>query len=272
MDVIVHGNLELAPPRSKLLSNYGNFFHNILAKFGYAEFPPVADLLRQAQKLEGQWLVATPVHWRASHNDAVIVECGQQLALPEKESQRCFQIWSKFVAGEGMETHFYDEGTWLLKPGDKPLLQAKPAHQMLQCSMLPELEKLDKTLYWQKLITECQMLFASQALNTSSAHTGQTINGVWFWGQGNLSAKGSIPIVVNHNNLLTLSRVLSTQISNYSSRASIQKDALILWEPTSPEGWLDLQGNLKTKSVCWYGNDRAYQTRPKNWLARLWRF
>ena len=54
-------------------------------------------------------------------------------------------------------------------------LNAKPVHHLLNKSLMPELAQLDKTMYWQKFITESQMFFASNP-NQS------LVNGLWIWG------------------------------------------------------------------------------------------
>lgn len=268
MDVIMNGDLETSPQYSKPLLTQGNFYHNILVQLGFdADFPPVADLIRQVMQLEGDWVIATPVHWQASHNNAVIAGSGKNLCLTERESYRSFEKWRKFVAEEGMEAQFYDEEVWLLKPNDKPKLYAKPVHSMLQRSLLPELQQLDETLYWQKLITECQMLFASRGVESS-----QLINGVWFWGQGSLLAKGDIPLLANQKKLLELGAVLSSRVSPFSAENVASDEALILWENTAENDRVTLQRQLQNKSVSWYGNDIAYQSQKKNWWSRIWRF
>ena len=166
-----------------------NYYHNILNCLGYPpNHPPVADLLRRYHKLEGQWLVASPIYWQATHNDAMIMACDDALDLLDDESRRWFVALSKFLVHDKVKLHYHDAYTWLIQFKESPPINTIPVHMLLQQSMMQQLQTLDSTLFWSRFITENQMFFSEHALNKARAGR-YPINGVWIWGGGDLKAR-----------------------------------------------------------------------------------
>ena len=130
--------------------------------------------------LEGHWLIATPVHWQATHNDAMIVSCGESLNLSESQGRALFQEFSNFVHGDNIKTHYHDACTWLIQADGKPDIISVSPHDIMHKSITPYLKSLDKTLFWQRLITEIQMLFSE------ARHQQASVNGVWIWSDAHL--------------------------------------------------------------------------------------
>ena len=185
MDIVINADIDEVPEGHFPILNQGNFYHNILTCLGYSyEKPPVADLLRRYHGLEGQWLIASPIHWQATHNDAMIVASGSELQLSDQVSRLWFAAFKEFVTADHFNVHYHDAHTWLIQCDGKPLLDSKPVHTLHHKSLMPELRKLDETLYWQRLITEGQMFFSEHPLNKDRLAS-YSINGLWFWGGGN---------------------------------------------------------------------------------------
>lgn len=136
-----------------------------------------AKRLRDEHGLQGNWLIVTPVYWQATHNDAMIMTCGEALNLSEQQGIDLYNKFSCFVANDGMKTHYHDAFTWLLQTDGKPPIRSVNPYDIVLKSIGPYLKSLDSTLFWQRFITEIQMLFSG-----SSSHQSK-VNGVWVWGE-----------------------------------------------------------------------------------------
>ncbi len=248
--------------------NQGHYYQHILSCLGYPLLtPPVADLLRRVHELDGDWLVASPISWQATHNDAMIVAAGDDLQLTELEGQTWFEAFAEFVSAEDLRAYYHDANTWLIQRNQHPSITTKPVQAMLHQSMMPHLEAMDNTFFWQRFMTESQMFFSGHVLNT--LRTGRyPINGLWIWGGGVLQAPSKHPIVVDNPQACSLATLLSSNVSVYSAEQTYPRDALVLWSDLSR--LRDLQTTLTKRTVSWYWNNHTYQIKPKHWLKRLW--
>ncbi|AHE67305.1 hypothetical protein [Legionella oakridgensis] len=270
MDVIINARQELpCPEGSVMLKPHGNFYHHLLSCLHDAsEFPPVADLLRCYHGLQGRWLVVSPIHWQATHNDAMVVAESHELCLFEEESRRWFSAFAEFSAAENMNAYYCDAHTWLLQYDDKPDIQAKPVHELLQQSLLPHLQTLDKTGYWQRFITESQMFFSAHGLNDKRPDC--IVNGVWLWGHGRLNAPVATPVICSNGQMAKLAQYVSSEVLSYSSVASCSKNAIVLMHHLDLKELERLQKQLRHIPVRWHWNNVVYRTPPKKWFSRLW--
>lgn len=222
----------------------------------------MADLLRQAHQLEGNWIILSPIHWQATHNDAMLVACGLELGLTEEQSKHWFMKYADYLAHEHLRLHYYNAHTWLLEITNAPILSAKPVHQMLHLSLMPELAKLDSSLYWQKFITESQMFFASFPNET-------LLNGVWPWGGGSLTDLLPISLGTDET-FFDEVQPLSSKVNLYTPSASLKDLQIILLQEASALSDAHINELNKT-STCWYWNNCAYTQSRTNWFRRLWR-
>lgn len=261
MYVIINSDCDTLPEGVQPLVSEGSVLLNFLLCLGYDPAdPPLADLLAKSCHLKGDWLILSPVHWQATHNDALIVATGKDLQLHEDEAKLWFDFCAEYFAGADMTLHYYDAQTWLLYDHQQHPLKAKPAHHLVNKSFMPELTQLDSTLFWQKFITESQMLFASQT-NESS------INGLWPWGGAQLTDQQTITICADEY-FLPLAKICSSKVTRYSPSVKIKEQQILLLSDFSVLSEAH-QEELKKLSVHWYWNNAAY-TRS-NWLTRLWR-
>ena len=147
MEVIFDGNLLLAPPlafpplsfKDALpIPNYGCFYHNILSCLGYdASKPPVADLLRQFHGLDGSWVIASPIHWQATHNDVMLTAVGENLHVSEHEGALWFEALVDLVLPLNMRCFKHNAYTWLIQLTDAYLApNAAPVHTLSHQSMI----------------------------------------------------------------------------------------------------------------------------------------
>jgi len=262
MDIIINhaGALKDHQPIPAL----GNFYHQLFACLGYADEQfALADLLRQYHQLKGRWLMVSPIHWQATHNDAMIMAAGDELAWSVEESRQCFDVFSRFVHEDGMTALYHDKTTWLLRCDGKPEMNAVPVHGLLHQSLMKALQQLDSTLFWQRFLTETQMLFNTQPLNQS------LVNGVWIWGAGSLPAPVHKPIVVSSERLHQLASLLSTEVLNEKSISVYPKNSILLFESLAEPEREALQSRVAKERVHWYWNNIAYTTKPPSLWSRL---
>ena len=291
----------MVPEGSIPTPTQGNYYHNLLACLGYpADAPPVADLLRRYHGLDGTWLVASPIHWQATHNDAMIVACDEALDLSDEESRAWFAVWAECLQLESIQLHYHDAYTWLIQPSEPQPIHALPVHALLQQPMMAHLKALDttvpdpsivvpakagnhpsssidanlsmdprlrgddkfKTLFWSRVLTENQMLFSAHPLNQARKNR-YSVNGVWIWGGGHLKTPVSRPIVSADDASCKLASLLSTEVKHYVPKQDYPKDTIfLLGEDHSPS---------KKKSVRYYWNNLAYIHKPSGWITRFWR-
>ncbi len=259
MDVVVNFDCQFSPDPQCIINGQFHYYQALFKCLGYSDGQlPVAELLRSYHGLKGQWFVVTPVHWQATHNDAMLLSCDSALNLNEDEARHFFGLFSRFAAEEGMQTYYHDAYTWMLQCDGKPMITASPPYQMLHQSLFPYLKSIDSTLFWQRFITEIQMLFHDQPI----------VNGVWIWGQGTLCAPSDRLLLVSSKKTQAIARILSTHTDDFSN-AKLNKNALLLFDSLSQDELLLLQTQLSRYSVNWYWNNIAYSSKPRSWFLRL---
>lgn len=262
MDIVINAASDTVPAGSLKIRSYHHFYHHILNVWGYpVEKPPIADLLRRFHHLEGGFLIVSPIHWEASHNDAMITAYGEHLNIDEKEAHHWFVLLRDLITIYDMKLFYHDAHTWLLQCDNKPLMLAKPLHTMHHQSMMVALKALDTTLFWQRLMTEVQMLYSGDSLNASRACT---INGIWIWGGGQLNGPQATPVICGDESLQPLAHLLSTNVQKFEG-AGLVKGSVGLFN-NDPTAFISLQ----KKEVHWYWNNVAYITCPyRPWFQKL---
>lgn len=263
MDIIIDADkIESIDPtiKPREVATSVHFYHHLLNCMGYdPQYPPMAALLNQYHGLAGEWVMVSPVYWQATHNDAMFVVTERDSMWSEANARACFATLASFVAKDGMHLYYHSPDLWLLQGSQLPALNAKPAYCLLQQSLLPHLQALDSSLFWQRLITECQMLF--------SHHDIVARNGVWFWGQGSLQPPSSRPIYCLQPLLIPLAQCLSTNVTLYQSGQRCDSTSILLGDTASDWQRLTPQ-QLATTPLYWHWNN-AMDTLALPWLTRL---
>ncbi len=152
--------------------------------------PLVVARLCRHDNLEGRWLIASPIHWQATHNDAMITACYEDLDLSDEASRQWFAALADFLKYDNIKLHYHDAYTWLIQFEQSPPIHAKPVHTVLNQSMMQQLKTLDPTLFWSRFLTENQMFFSEHPLNKTREGR-YPINGVWIWGDEQLNEPGN---------------------------------------------------------------------------------
>lgn len=262
MDIIINSSIS---PLSGEVGEMRNYYQNILNCLGYPSGqPPVADLLRRYHKLEGNWLIASPIYWQATHNDAILMACDESLDLPDVESRRWFAALTEFLKEDNVQLHYHDPYTWLIRFEDSPPFYAKPVHQLLQKSLMQQLHASDDTLFWTRFLTENQMFFSEHPLNKERVGR-YPINGLWIWGEGELVERSARAFVCSDEAGCDLAALLTTHVSRYVVGSRFPKKAVLLFADFDKEQ----AKQFENRTVHWYWNNADYVTRPKTWLARL---
>lgn len=144
---------------------------------------PVLKALKNHDNLPkdfpGAWLVVSPVHWEATHNNAAIVAGGDALNLSEEASKKLYTAFAEFLAEEQMQLHYCDASTWLLLCENREPPQTEALDHVLQRSMHALLASLKSTPFWLRFMTESQMFFNGQAQENKDMS--YPVNGVWVW-------------------------------------------------------------------------------------------
>lgn len=263
MYLIINSECNSISDGVKPLVSEGTALLNLLHCLGYdTDDPPLADLLSKFYHVPGDWLVLSPIQCQATHNDALITAAGRSLEVQEADAQSWFSVFSDYFAAEGMKLHYHDEKTWLLHDPQKHPLKAKPAHRLLNKSLVPELAGLDQTLFWQKFITESQMLFASQPNHSM-------MNSLWPWGSAKLADKKDTVICADEY-FLPSAKLCSVNVNLYSPSIKLKEQHIVLINDRSVLSAQHLH-ELKKLSIDWYWNDTAYASNWGNWFTRLWR-
>lgn len=266
MDVVISNSLDKPLTRHTALTPVGHYYHQILTCLGYPLVcPPVADLLRQLHGLSGQWLVVSPLFWEASHNDAQVVAVGDELGLSSDQGLVWFELFAEHARHYFPQCRYHDATTWLIQVDGCPDVSAKPIQFMRQQSLFPQLAHLDDSGFWQRLLTEVQMLF-NQAQHLPSV--GCSINGIWVWGQGVLNLPGERLILTDSDETQRLGQLLSSQVQAIATTEVFPDSALLLLEHVSTLA--TIQSKIDRHSVNWYWDNVAYQTRAKTWFKRIW--
>lgn len=166
MDVVINDVREVVPAKSKPLISQRDYYLNLLTCLGYPpQNPPLGHFLSLYHQLEGRWLIASPIHWQATHNDALILATGKELELTSTQARLWFDALAQFFKEENINMIYHDDCMWLISIDNKPEIFSQSVYSMLHQSLMPAFAKMDKTFFWQRLITEIQMYMGSHPLN-----------------------------------------------------------------------------------------------------------
>jgi hypothetical protein len=268
MNIVVNSCIDKTPEGAISIHGQNDYYLNVLSCLDYDKSkPPIADLLRKIHGLEGDWLVVSPIYWQATHNDAMILAAGLGFGLSEEEGRKWFLELQKFVAGEDIKVHYHNPYTWLIQAKNHLTNNSCSLDSLLHKSLMPELEALDDSLYWQRFITESQMFLNNHILNKDKQ--GQYyINGFWVWGGGSIQSGNKKAIVAYDDEAQNLANILtSDKVCQYLESEKLSSKSVILC--SSADILLSLPRNIIKKEVYWYWNNFAYKIQPKNWFRKL---
>ena len=239
-----------------------SFLLNAMISLGYpASQPPIADFLRQLHQLAGVWVLCEPVYWEVSHDDAFLRAHGTLLGLSDKASRDLFDKTAEYLAPDGLKLHYHNAHTWLMKVDGKPKIQSVPTHLMLNQSMKTVLKELDLSLYWQKLMTELQMLLYS------CPHTSALpVNGFWFYGYEPFQFDAQTRIFTNNKAWV---QAFPGYLSLFYDEKDLDNQSILWLSQFDEERFHALVESTSTMDTLWLWNDIQYQKAPSTWWMRL---
>lgn len=267
MDIIINDGCDNRPSNSQSLETEGDFLLNVLTALGYDPlYPPLGDLLRLYKQLEGKWIIASPVHWEATHNDAMITAVKDSLHLSDSVSRIWFAEISQFLSQDQFDLVYYDANTWLINIDKKPPIKSISLGRILNQSLMPALAGMDESMYWQRLMTELQMFMGQHPLNSVNT-LAMPVNGLWFWGGGTIAPTVDRPIMTDdavisgvYKHCLPLDLTLKPE-----------KNSLLAIHNFEPSMKDALDQLTKQQAIKWHWNNTAYQTPIKRWWRRFWK-
>lgn len=268
MNIVINADSASFPEGCQPLFGYLDVYLNVLISLGYPQAaPPFADLLRQLHGLTGRWLIVSPIHWQATHNDVLMCAAGSALSLEDRDGRQWFEALATYLAAENMTLYYHNAYTWLLRCDNYPPIVAVPVQALMNQSLSTHIQTLDDTLFWVRLMTETQLLFSAHPLNHSRVGL-DPINGVWFWGAGELDLPIKSALIYYDPEYASVISLLSTEGRCYSSTQRIESDAILVVNQLDPDRMSHLQHQVQNHAVHWYWNNMAYISKPMHWLSR----
>lgn len=221
-----------------------NLMHAINHSQGIACF-----LAKEMGLPEGQWHIASPIHWEASHNDVMIVAEG-----PQAFTQAALQVFQKFLGTDGIEVHPYSSNLWLFQTTQLSVLNSACLHQVMHRSFKNFLVELPAD--WRTWFTEIQMLFHQELKPSHSP-----INGVWVWGTGNVH--------LPPQEIWTMGDFPGVNTKPWTPKKPILTEGVLL---VGASHAAQIEALFSNQDVQWWWRDQYYQMlRPSLWQKlRAW--
>jgi hypothetical protein len=162
----------------------------LLRQWGLERDAPVAALTLAAEghAREGSWLRADPVHQRVERN-ALVLHDASVLGLAREEVDEALEALNAFFAADGLAFVAPAIDRWYVRipAGDAPV--TVPLEEAIGRNPFGMLPSSGTRLRWRSLFSEAQMLLAALPFNARREAEGHpALNGVWFWGGGEMPA------------------------------------------------------------------------------------
>jgi hypothetical protein len=130
------------------------------------------------------WLRADPVHLLARRDRLTLVDPGI-LNTSAEEAQELTSLLNRHFAADGLLFHAPRPERWYLRAPGTPRLATRELSQAAGRDVAGALPTGEDSLYWQRTLTEIQMLLHEHPVNQRrEARNELPINSVWLWGGG----------------------------------------------------------------------------------------
>lgn len=145
-----------------------------------------ADAAAEADRAEGFWLHADPVHLLARRTDLVLIDA-PQLAIAADEARALVAALNLHFNADGMQFVAPAPTRWYLRLAAPVDLRTTSLEAAAGHSVDPLLPRGADALSFARRCNEAQMLLHAHPVNAARAARGQPeINSLWFWGAGSL--------------------------------------------------------------------------------------
>ncbi len=182
--------LELLLARAQQRSEHGGIEQRLFSLFGIPAAVgdwPVAAVTRLVDggTEDGHyWLRADPVHMQPSH-DQVIMAGNHPLNVSGAEMAQLRDEFNQLCREDGLQLETPVNQRWYLRVERTPQITTTPLPAVVGQNIYPHLPQGAEGLYWNKLLSEVQMLFYGSSVNQQRRQQGlPEINSLWFWGGG----------------------------------------------------------------------------------------
>lgn len=161
----------------------------IFERLGVSAPYPHAPLLALGDGLPAEtdaWMFAEPVHLEAGHNGIALFPAAY-LDVTPPEAASLVSTLNQHFARDGIAFQLGFDGRWYVRhpTGETPLTHSvEAARSGALAALLP---RSKGKLNWASIQNEAQMVLYGHAVNRDRETAGRpTINGIWFWGGGEL--------------------------------------------------------------------------------------
>jgi hypothetical protein len=162
----------------------------LAAAHGLAEPVPYAAVARagEGRDAAGLWLRADPVHLRIDQ-DSVVLHDAAVLDLAREEADALAGALAGHFARDGLALEAVAPQRWYARvpAGERPA--TVPLERATGRNVFGLLPRGAGRINWPGLLTEAQMLLAGSEVNAAREPAKPAVNGVWFWGEGELPAR-----------------------------------------------------------------------------------
>lgn len=224
------------PPGLQLTSTKADLLARLLSKANgerisglfYANQPAsVAALVASLQGYpKGQcYCLASPIECYADHQTVYVVK---PATLTHSQEQAMVETLNQFLQQDGIRLDIVAEGLWLFTLNHHSKVAFTAPNLLLGKSMALYLPTGSDSVYWRRLITECQMLLP-QSMS------------VWFWGNGvdNVVLKSNFDVIFTEDLILRAkaynAKVPTHQQVNGWSNALLQNGNNLCFTPHCAE-------------------------------------
>lgn len=157
-------------------------------------FAPLALLGETGERRSGYWLRADPVHISAGI-DRMVMGGTSALAISAAEAEAlCAEIAAE-MAEEGLQPQALSPGRWYMAWPVPPRVRFFPLPAVIGADLYPHMPVGEDARTWRRLLNHVQMVLHASPVNAARRAAGRLeINGLWFWGGGELPE----PIAMGH--------------------------------------------------------------------------
>ncbi len=169
------------------------FHGRINELFGYAVPPgrdiPVAAVSRlvdAAERPQGWWMRADPVHLRADRNGLMLIDAAL-LNISSRDALALAAELRGCLEGMGAQLEVSAPGRWYLKLHEVPDIHTEELDTVIGRDVGVALPEGGAATRWNRLLNELQMLLHGSEVNRARDSRGLApVNSLWLWGGGEL--------------------------------------------------------------------------------------
>lgn len=292
--ILIADSLENFPLTTQLLQSFSaqekssNFFADLFDYFAIAhnEKYPIAALEALAENFPaGNWLRADPVHLQPDLMHVYLISL-QSEEISFAEAQELQAELNQFLQQDDLQLLVNKNNQWYLRTLNDPEINTTPLQNVRGKDITRYLPQGEEGNYWQKLLTEIQMLLANSSVNVRRKNLGlPTINGLWFWGEGKLPTVAEVKWKCIYGDaelikgLCLLAKVRYQELNDMSLNSENNLVVIINQSDLFLSKWIeqklkDLRNKKLHLLIVNFSGKKIFKIEYKNlapWWQKLWR-